>query len=252
MRFENKIVAITGASSGVGRSASILAAKEGAKVYAIARRKENLEELAKETAGLDCGGEVIPLPGDISKPEDVERIFKHIESESGKLDVLISNAGVMDNFEPITHCSEEDLDWIFEVNVKGSFRTFKAAIPLMKEGGSIVATTSIAGVRGGKAGVAYTMSKHAVNGLVRNTAAMYGNDHIRCNAVAPGGIQTEMLESFTNIDEKGMGIVQRGANIDKMLASAEEIAKNLLFLASEDASNINGQILVSDSGLTVL
>lgn len=120
----------------------------------------------------------------------------------------------------------------------------------MKDGGSIVATTSIAGVRGGKAGVAYTMSKSAIHGLVRNTAAMYANDKIRCNAVAPGGIATEILENLNDVDEKGIEVVMRGPKLDKMVASPEEIAANLLFLASDQASNINGQILVSDGGLT--
>ena len=103
----------------------------------------------------------------------------------------------------------------------------------MKDGGSIVATTSIAGVRGGKAGVAYTMSKSAIHGLVRNTAAMYANDKIRCNAVAPGGIATEILENLNDVDEKGIEVVMRGSKLDKVLASPEEIAASLLFLASD-------------------
>lgn len=122
----------------------------------------------------------------------------------------------------------------------------------MKDGGAIVATTSIAGIRGGKAGVAYTVSKSAIHGLIRNTAAMYANDKIRCNGVAPGGIQTEILENLNDVDEKGMEVVMRGPKLDKMVASAEEIASNLLFLASDQASNITGQILVSDGGLTTM
>ena len=250
MRFVNKVLVITGASSGVGRSASLMAAGEGGKVYAFARRKEKLEALAEESKSSGCKGEIIPVPGDVSKQEDVDRLFEKVKSENDKLDVLIANAGIMDKFEPVTHCEEETFDRIFEVNVKGSFRLFKGAIPLMKDGGSIVATTSIAGVRGGKAGVAYTMSKSAIHGLVRNTAAMYANDKIRCNAVAPGGIATEIMEKLNDVDEKGMEVVMRGPKLDKMVASAEEIAGNLLFLASDQASNINGQILVSDGGLT--
>lgn len=252
MRFENKILVITGASSGVGRAASLMAAKEGAKVYAVARREEKLISLADEVKAQGFPGQVIPVTCDVSKKEDVDRLFEKVKNENEKLDVLIANAGVMDNFEPVTNCTEENLDWIFDINVKGSFRLFKGAIPLMTGGGSIVSTTSIAGIRGGKAGVAYTMSKSAIHGLVRNTAAMYANDKIRCNAVAPGGIATEILENFTNVDEKGMEVVMRGPKLDKMVASAEEIASNLLFLASDQASNITGQILVSDGGLTVM
>ena len=250
MRFENKVVIITGASSGVGRAASIMAAKEGAKVYAIARREERLLSLANEIDMLGGKGEIVPVTCDVSKKEDVESLFEKVKNENDKLDVLIANAGVMDNFEPITHCTEENLNRIFDINVKGTFRLFKGAIPPMKDGGAIVATTSIAGIRGGKAGVAYTMSKSAIHGLVRNTAAMYANDKIRCNAVAPGGIATEIMENFSNVDEKGMEVVMRGPKLDKMVATAEEIASNLLFLTSDQASNITGQILVSDGGLT--
>ena len=96
------------------------------------------------------------------------------------------------------------------------------------------------------------MSKCAIEGLVRNTAAMYANDGIRTNAVAPGGIATEILSNMHDVDEKGMEVVMRGPKLDKMVATADEIAANLLFLASDDASNINGQILVSDGGLTIL
>lgn len=252
MRFENKVLIITGASSGVGRSASIMAAKEGAKVYSVARREEKLIALRDEVKALNCQGEIIPVVCDVSKQEDVDKLFEIVSKENEKLDVLIANAGVMDKFEPITHCKEETFDWIFNVNVKGSFRLFKGAIPLMKDGGAIVATTSIAGIRGGKAGVAYTMSKNAIHGLVRNTAAMYANDKIRCNAVAPGGIATEILQNLNDVDEKGMEVVMRGPKLDKMVATAEEIASNLLFLASDQASNINGQILVSDGGLTIM
>ena len=250
MRFENKVLVITGASSGVGRSTSLMAAEEGAKVYSFARRKEKLEALAEEAKSLGYKGEIIPVAGDVSKQEDVDRLFEKVKNENDKLDVLIANAGIMDKFEPVTHCQEETFDRIFEVNVKGSFRLFKSAIPLMTAGGSIVATTSIAGIRGGKAGVAYTMSKSAIHGLVRSTAAMYANNKIRCNAVAPGGIQTEILENLNDVDEKGIEVVMRGPKLDKMVASAEEIAANLLFLVSDQASNINGQILISDGGLT--
>lgn len=250
MKFENKVMVITGASSGVGRAAAVLAAKQGGKVYAVARRKERLEELQKEVEQAGYPGVVIPLVCDVGKTEDVAKAFDRVKEENSKLDILIANAGVMDKFEPVTHCDEDTFDRIYSTNVKGNFRVFKAAIPLMKDGGAIVATSSIAGNRGGKAGVAYTMSKHAINGLVRNTAAMYGNDGIRCNAVAPAGIQTEILQNLSDVDEKGMEVVQRGANVNKMLALPEEIAEDLLFLASDEASNINGTILVSDGGLT--
>ncbi|MCI6274104.1 MAG: SDR family oxidoreductase [Coriobacteriaceae bacterium] len=254
MQFKDKVVLLTGASSGVGYEAALLFAAEGAKVYAVARRAERLHGLVEKSKSEGNPGQIIPAAGDVSKKEDVENVIATIKSNDGKLDVLVCNAGVMDKFEPITDLTEEAFDRIIDINVKGNARLFKYAIPLMKDGGSIVATTSIAGIRGGKAGAAYTMSKHALNGLVKNTAAMYGNKNIRCNAVAPGGIETEMVASLTapdaGIDAEGMEVIGRGASIKKMSATAKEIADNIVFLASDRASNINGLIMVSDAGLT--
>ncbi|MGF0095636.1 SDR family NAD(P)-dependent oxidoreductase [Peptoniphilus sp. SGI.035] len=250
MRLKDKVTLISGASSGVGYSTALLFAKHGAKVYAIARRQNRLEELVEENKKENNPGEIIAIPADISKSEDVDRVFDVIEKNDGKLDILISNAGVMDKFEPVVNIKEEELDRILSINLKGPFRLIKKSIPLMKDGGSIVATSSVASIRGGKAGTAYTVSKHALNGLIKNTAAMYGNKKIRANVVAPGGIETEILKNFENVDMEGMEIINNGAKVAKLTATAEEIANNILFLASDESSNINGAILVTDGGLT--
>lgn len=158
----------------------------------------------------------------------------------------------MDKFEPIVDSNEDDFDWIFDINVKGPYRLIKKAIPMMKDGGNIVIVSSIASIRGGKAGVSYTASKHALNGIGKNTAAMYEDEGIRCNIVAPGGIQTEIITDMDSLNEKGFKKVSQGASVSQMSATAEQIADNVLYLASDLSSNINGAVIVSDGGLTVL
>lgn len=250
MRLQNKVCILTGASSGVGRAAALIFAKEGAKVYAIARRENRLQELEAEAKEKKLPGQIIGVRCDISNNEEIEALFKKVAQENESLDILVNNAGVMDKFEPVLETDVDAVKKLMEINVYGAFEMIKHSLKLMKKGGSIVTNASIAGIRGGKAGVAYTISKHALIGLCRNVAAIYANDKIRSNIVAPGGIQTDILTSFDNVSEKGMGVVMAGAKIDKMSASAEEIANNLLFLASDESSNINGAILVSDGGLT--
>lgn len=250
MRLENKVCILTGASSGVGREAALIFAREGAKVYAIARRENRLQELEAEAKEQNLKGEVIGVRCDVSNPEDIEALFNKVEQENDSLDILINNAGVMDDFEPVLETDVDAIKRLMEINVYGAFEMIKHSLKLMKNGGSIVTNASIAGLRGGKAGVGYTMTKHALIGLCRNVAAMYGNDNIRSNVVAPGGIQTEIMESFDNVSEKGMGVIMAGAKVDKMTATAKEVADNLLFFASDESSNINGAVLVSDAGLT--
>lgn len=254
MRLENKVVVVTGASSGVGRETALLFAKEGAKVVAVARRKERLEELANECKEKAYAGCILPYVGDISLEETNIGMIDFAISNFGHFDILINNAGMMDNFAPVDEMEEKMLRRIMEVDVYGPAFAMKKAAKVFAEEkvkGSIVTIASIAGICGGKSGVCYTMAKHAVIGLVKNTAFNY-RDTLRCNAICPGGIATEMVspEAFANASQKGLASAMLASAFNTPMATPLQIAEVALFLASDEASIVNGAVVTADSGLT--
>ena len=253
MRLENKVAVVTGASSGVGKDIALLFAKEGAKVVAVARRVERL--VALEEASKELPGEIVAFAGDISLEETNVKMIDFAIEKFGKFDILINNAGLMDNFAPVENLDTELLQKLMTVDVFGPAWATKKAVNVFlanKQAGSIVNVASIAGICGGKSGCAYTMAKHAVMGLTKNTAFVYRNDNIRCNAICPGGINTEMVspESFANADQKGLGVAMLAAGFGNRMADPLEIANVALFLASDEASIVNGAVVTADSGLT--
>lgn len=250
MRLENKTVILTGASSGVGHAAALLFAREGATVYAVARRAERLDALAKEAEANGSAGKILAAPGSVTDQASIDALVARVMDEQGRLDIVVNNAGLLDDFEPVGDVSDDLWQQVFDVNVTGPMRLMRAALGVMKEGGSLVNTGSIAGIVGGKAGCAYTASKHALVGLVKNTAAMYANRGIRCNIVLPGGIATEMVQGMETKSQYGLSIIGGTAQLVSRMAQPEEIASILLFLASDEAININGSLVVADGGLT--
>ena len=253
MRLENKVAVVTGASSGVGRALALLFAQEGAKVVAVARRKERLEELEKLSA--DLPGEIVAYGADISVEENNYAMIEFALEKFGKLDILINNAGLMDNFAPVDELDTELMKKLMAVDVYGPAWATKKAVQVFlqnENGGSIVNVASIAGICGGKSGCAYTMAKHAVMGLTKNTAFNYRNNKIRCNAICPGGINTEMVDPalFANASQKGLQSAMLAMNFGVRNAEAIEIAQIALFLASDEAAVVNGAIVTGDSGLT--
>ena len=254
MRLENKVAVVTGASSGVGRETALLFAKEGADVVAVARRKERLDELVKEAKEKGFKGRIVSYPGDISKEETNDGMIDFAIKEFGHFDILISNAGLMDNFAPVDELDSALMKRLMEVDVYGpAYATRKAARVFMetKVKGSIVTIASIAGICGGKSGCAYTMAKHAVLGMVKNTAFNY-RDVLRCNAICPGGIATEMVSpaAFANASQKGLASVMLANQFKTPMATPLQIAEVALFLASDESSIVNGAIVTADSGLT--
>ena len=253
MRLENKVAVVTGASSGVGKQIALLFAKEGAKVVAVARRAERLAEL--EELSKELPGEIVAFAGDIGLEETNEKMIEFAVEKFGHFDILINNAGLMDNFAPVENLDTTLMQRLMTVDVFGpAWATRKAVNVFLAsgKGGSIVNVASIAGICGGKSGCAYTMAKHAVIGLTKNTAFSCRLDNIRCNAICPGGINTEMVspESFANADQKGLGVAMLAMGFGNRMAEALEIANVALFLASDDASIINGAVVTADSGLT--
>lgn len=251
MRFEGKSVVVTGASSGMGRAIALDFAKEGATVIAVARRKERLEELSAEADQL--AGKILPFPGDISSEEVNEKMIDFAVKTCGKLDILVNNAGIMDEFKPIGEVSNDLWERVMKVNLNGPMYAMRKAISFMcgqEIGGNIVNVASIGGVRGCRAGAAYTASKHALVGLTENTAYMYVNNNIRCNVICPGGVDTEVMNSQTDISQIGMGRIMAG--LDKAIPSGipSDISSAVLFVASDDAKFMNGATLVIDGGVS--
>ncbi len=252
MILDGKAAVITGASSGMGRAIAALYAKEGAKVLAVARRIDRLEALAKETA--DDAGEIVPLLGDMLIKEQAEGIVDEALKRFGRLDILVSNAGLMDDFSPVGEYTDEIYDKVMRLNLQAPFYSMRRAIKEFEKqgGGIIINIASVGGLFGGRAGAVYTASKHGLVGLTRNTAFHYGKKNIRCNAICPGSVTTEVGsgEFMQKINMEAMNDMMKGADLIDRPGQADEIAEVALFLASDASSYINGQAVVVDGGWT--
>lgn len=250
MRFEGKCVVVTGASSGMGRKIALDFAKEGATVIAVARRLERLEEIAKEAEGF--AGKILPYQGDISLEEVNNGMIDYAVKECGKLDVLVNNAGIMDEFTPIGELTDELYNKVMAVNLNGPIYAMRKAVQVMLEQetkGNIVNIASIGGVCGARAGVAYTASKHAIVGATKNTAYMYAGK-IRCNVVCPGGVETEVMNSQTNISQFGVGRIMAGLDTSIPAGKVEDISTAVLYIAGDDAKFMTGAEIVIDGGVS--
>jgi NAD(P)-dependent dehydrogenase (short-subunit alcohol dehydrogenase family) len=243
-RFDSKTVIVTGAGSGIGRATAVRVAKEGGHVVAVDISQERLDELKKEFTDLN----IVIVKGDITKDEDIKLI---ISSTDGKVDALANIAGIMDNMTPLHEVSDEIWERVMNVNVNGMMRLTRAVLPFMieKNKGSIVNIGSEASLRGSVAGAAYTTSKHAVVGLTKSSAFMYGAKGIRVNMVAPGATLTNIQASFDS--ELGSERVNNVLSIMPDTATSEELASSICYLLSDDSVNINGAILASDNGWSV-
>ncbi|MEG0598319.1 MAG: SDR family oxidoreductase [Oscillospiraceae bacterium] len=250
MKLEGKVAVVTGASSGMGWEIALLFAKEGAKVVAVTRRKERLDELVEKAKGL--AGTILPYAGDVSLREVNEDMIDTAVKTFGKLDILVNNAGIMDEFTPIGELTDEMWDKVQKVNLYGPMCSCRKAISVMtaQQSGVIVNVASIGGLNGCRAGAAYSASKAGMIALTKNTAFMYANQNIRCNALCPGGVDTEVAVNFSHPSPLGAGRCMLGAGLNQRMGTAYETAAATLFLACDDSSLINGATLVADAGLT--
>ncbi|HHY13499.1 MAG TPA: SDR family oxidoreductase [Thermoanaerobacterales bacterium] len=252
MKLKGKVAVVTGASAGMGRDTAYLFAKEGATVYAVARRVQRLEELAESTK--DFEGKVIPYGADLMDKDENEKMLEFAYNESGRLDILVNNAGIMDDFSPIGDVSDEMFERVFALNVFAPFYSSRKAIKIFLEQGSgnIINVSSIGGLFGARAGAAYTASKHALVGLTKNTGYLYAKKNIRCNAICPGGVDTEIAtgDYMKNVNQESIKLIMANAVGNPRNGTGMEIAHFALFLASDDSSFINGQCIAADSGWT--
>lgn len=245
-RFTGKTVIVTGAASGIGQATAFRIAKEGGKVIAADISKERLDALVEENTGLD----LVPVAGDISTEETVAAV---VAAAAGRVDGLANVAGIMDNFTPIHEVDDELWDRVFRINVTALMRLTRAVVPVMLDAGtgSVVNVSSEAGIRGSAAGAAYTASKHAVVGLTKNSAVIYGPRGLRFNAVAPGPTITGIVANFgSQMAAERLGPLMQ-ANIPTP-ATAAQLAASITFLLSDDGTNVNGAILASDGGWSAL
>lgn len=250
MRLQDKIAIVTGAASGMGKAIAILYAKEGAKVVVSDINIEAANLTVEEI--LSNGGEAAAVMANVAKEEDIQNLIDTTVHTYGTLDILVNNAGIMDNFEPAGDIEDEKWERIFAINTTSVMRSTRKALPIFleKQNGVIINVASAGGLQGARAGAAYTASKHAVVGFTKNTGYMYAPKGIRCNAIAPGGVETNISASMTSINQFGMGRIHPGLGLNPRVGKPEEIAQIALFLASDESSFVNGTVLTGDAGWT--
>jgi NAD(P)-dependent dehydrogenase (short-subunit alcohol dehydrogenase family) len=217
-RFAGRTAIVTGAGSGIGRATALRLAREGARVVAADLAADRLEQLAAEAPDLD----LVPVAADIATEEGAAAI---VAAAGDRVDALANVAGIMDAFLPPAEVDDATWERVFAVNVTAVMRLTRAVLPMMLAAGdgAIVNVSSEASLRASASGVAYTASKHAVNGITKSTAVFYKGQGIRANAVAPGPV-----------------------------ATADQLAATICWLLSDDASNVNGAILPSDGGWSAI
>jgi len=247
-RFAGRGILVTGAGSGIGRAAAQLFANEGGRV-AVVDQDEN-EAQATVTSIRQAGGEALAIGADVSREADCRGMVERALAAYGRLHVAFNNAGI--GASGFAVADEEEVTWsrLIDVNLKGIFLAMKYEIPAMVSagGGAIVNTASVAGLVGERGIGAYSASKHGVVGLTRTAALDYIGQGVRINAVCPGATRTRILANWFQ-DPKVESFILSHHPIGR-IAEPEEIARAVLFLASDDASFIVGQALAVDGGLT--
>jgi NAD(P)-dependent dehydrogenase (short-subunit alcohol dehydrogenase family) len=247
-RFKNKVVVITGGTSGIGLAAARQFIKEGANVVVTGRNSQSISDAQKE---LNTSG--VAIAADVTKSTDLDSLFKQVREEFGQIDVLYVNAGVA-KLGSVAETTEEVFDEIIDANFRGAYFTVQKALPLMRDGGAIVFTTSWFDEAGVAGTSVVSASKAALRNLTRTLASELIGRNIRVNAVSPGVIETPIFGklglSVADVQELGTALLQQIPA--KRFGKPEEVATAVAFLASDHASYITGVELAVDGGRTQL
>lgn len=265
-RFDNKIMLVTGATSGIGKAIALRAGLEGGNIIVVGRNTERGNAVVD--AILKEEGTATFIQCDVSDKEAVKAMFEKIAKEYGRLDVAINNAGIVGASKTVEEL--EDNDWlnVINANLNSCFYCCREEVKLMKtKGGAIVNVSSVAGMRGFPSAAAYVASKHGVSGLTKAVAVDYATKGITCNAVCPAGTDTPLTEkSAADIQAKMAELTAQGKDpmewlknsmmagktetLQKRNATPEEQAATILYFASDEAKHITGSIIASDGGFT--
>lgn len=243
-KLEGKIAVITGANSGIGLGAAKRFAAEGAHVYITGRRQEELE-----TAAAEIGPGVTAVQGDVTKAADLDHLFETVRTQHGHIDILFANAGTA-SLEPLGQITEAGFDQTFGLNVRGTVFTVQKALPLMKEGGSIILTGSTTGVMGTPAFSVYSATKAAIRNLARSWALDLKGTGIRVNVLSPGATKTPGLETIaeaagaSTLYETLLAQTPAGR-----IAEPDDVAAVAVFLASDDSRVMTGSEIFADGGM---
>ncbi|QCR37965.1 SDR family NAD(P)-dependent oxidoreductase [Nissabacter sp. SGAir0207] len=243
--FDNKVVVVTGGTSGIGLATAQAFAAAGASVFITGRRQETLDRAVSQIAGKVTG-----VQGDMSKLADIDRLYDAVQQQHDQIDVVVANAGGGE-FAPLGAITEEHYQQTFDTNVKGVLFTVQKALPLLRDGAAVVLTSSTTSISGTPALSVYSATKAAVRNFARNWILDLKPRHIRVNAISPGVTETAGLNELFGGGDQAEGTK---ASLSELIPAGrvgqpEEIAKAVLFLASEDASYINGVELFVDGGM---
>lgn len=249
--LQGKVALVTGGGRGIGKAITQRLAAAGANVVIASRKLENLEAAAKEFAALP--GKVVPIACHVGRKDQIEHLVQATEARLGPVDILVNNSATNIGQGPALDATDEMLDKMVEVNIKSAFRLVRLIIPRMIErqrGGAIINIASIAGLRPQPGGLLYSFTKAGLLMMTRSWAQEFGPHNIRVNAIAPGLIQTEFSEFLWKNAASRLQF-EKSTPLGR-IGQADEIAGMALYLASDEASFVTGQVMVADGGLTAV